>query len=123
MAFSLPGMMREERMTVSFSAMLEQAMIIHGDARKRGHRLGLRAAREHHQFLRIERANILRAYHAAVGHAQLAEAVRNFDVVHHAAADETDLAADHARDINHLLDAVNRAGEAGDQNFGGRGAE
>jgi hypothetical protein len=101
----------------------KQAMIIHRNARERGHRLGLRAARDHHQFLRIESANILRAHDAAVWHAQFAQAVRDFDVVHHAAAHETDFASDHAGDIDYLLHAVNGTGEAGDQNFGGRGAE
>ena len=78
----------------------QQAMIVHRDARESGHRLGLRAAGQHDQFLRIEGANVLRAHHAAIGNAQFAEAVRDFDVVHHAAADEADFAADHAGDIN-----------------------
>jgi hypothetical protein len=39
MAFSLPGIMREERMTVSFSSTEDEAVIVHRDARKRRHRL------------------------------------------------------------------------------------
>src|SRR3984885_16185947 len=98
-------------------------MIVHGDARKRGHRFGLRAAGEHHQFLWIEGANVLRAHHAAVGHAQFTEAVRDFDIVHHAAAHKTDLASDHASDVNNLLHTVHGAGAAGEKNLGWRGAE
>src|SRR5580692_4059516 len=98
-------------------------MIVHGNARERGHRLGLRAACDHHQFLRIETAKILRTDDAAVWHAQFAQTVRDFDIVHHAAAHETDFASDHAGDIDYLLDAVNGTGEAGDENFGRRGAE
>ena len=100
-----------------------QPVIIDGDARKRGHRLGLRPAREHHEALWIEAANVLRAHDAAVGNAQLVEAVRDLDVVHHAAPDEPDLAPHAARDIDHLLNAVHRAREARDDNFFGRRAE
>ena len=94
-----------------------QAVIIHGDARKRGHRFGLRAAGEHHQLLRIEAADILRANHAAVWNMQFVKPVRDLDVVHHAAANEADFASHRARDVDDLLNAVDRTRKAGDHDF------
>src|SRR5271156_1832057 len=100
-----------------------EAVIVHGDARERGERLGLRSAGQHHQLLRIEAFNILRTNDAAIGNAQFAEFVRDFDVVDHAAADDADFAADHPRNVNDLLDAMDGARKAGDDHFLGRGAE
>ena len=74
-------------------------------------------------FLPVEAADILRAHHAAVGNAQLAQAVRDFDIVDHASADDADLAPHHARNVDHLLDAVNRAGKARDHHAFRGGAE
>ena len=83
----------------------------------RGQRLRLRAAGEDHERLRIEAFDVLRTHDAAVRDAQLVEAVRDFDVVHHAAADEADFASHDAREVNHLLNAVNRTGKARDDDF------
>ena len=43
-------------------------------------------------------------------------------VVHHAAADEPDLPPDQRGNVHHLLDALDRAGEAGNQHFARRRA-
>ncbi len=123
MAFSLPGMIRAERITVSFSSTREQAVVIHGDARERRHRLCLAAADQDHEFVRIERSQVLRTYDHAIGNPQAFQLVRDFDVVHHAAADETNLAADARRDVNHLLDAMDRGCEARNEHFARRRAE
>ncbi len=45
----------------------EQAVVIHGDARKRGHGLGLAAADQDDELLRRKRTDVLRAHHQAVG--------------------------------------------------------
>ena len=110
-------------MTVSFCGDAHQAVVIHGDARERGHGLGLRAAGEHDELFGVEAADILWPDDAAVRNTQFAEAVRDLDVVHHAAPDETDFASHAARDVNHLLDAVDRAGKTGDDDFFRSGAE
>src|SRR5579864_2361924 len=44
-----------------------EAVVVHGDARKRGHGLSLAAAGENDDALRIERADVLRADDHAVG--------------------------------------------------------
>ncbi len=62
----------------------------------------------------IEAADVLRADDHAVGNAQVAHRVRDFDVVHHAAADEGDFAVDARGDVDDLLNAVDAAGEAGE---------
>ena len=100
----------------------EQAVIIHGDARERRHGLGLAAADQHHQFFRRERIDVLRAHHQAVGNAQAVHAVRDLDVIDHAAADESDFAADGGGDVHDLLDARDRRCEAGDDHFARRRA-
>ena len=100
----------------------EQAVIIHGDARKRGHGLGLAAADQDNQLFRRKRIDVLRAHHQAVGNAQAVHAVRDLDVVHHAAADERDLAAGRRGDVHDLLDARNRRREAGDDHLARRRA-
>ncbi len=48
----------------------DEAVIVHGDARHRGHRLGLAAAGEHDDAARVEAADVLRADHHTVGNAQ-----------------------------------------------------
>src|SRR4029077_17511465 len=101
----------------------KHAVVADGDARHGGHGLGLAAAGEDDEFLGIEGTHILRADDAAVGDAQAVEAVGDLDVVHHAAADEADFAADAAGDVDDLLDAVDGAGEAGDDDFLRGGAE
>ncbi len=58
--------------------------------------------------LGIEAANVLRTHHHAVGNAQTIERVRDLHVVDHAAAHERNLAANARRDVDDLLDAVNR---------------
>ena len=84
------------------------AVIVHGNARERGHRLGLAAAGENHQAPGIEAANVLRPHDHAVGNLQQAERVRNFDVVNHVASDKGHLAVDANGNVKHLLNAVNR---------------
>src|ERR1700720_3708371 len=86
----------------------EEAMIIDRNAGHCRQRFGLRAARENNDAFGIESFNVLRADDAAVWNAQLVEAVRDFDVIDHAAADEADFAADDACEIDHLLNAMNR---------------
>src|SRR5690242_18867727 len=84
------------------------AVIVHGNARKGGHRLSLAAAGQNHKPLRIEAANILGPYDHAVGNANKAQRVRNLNVVNHAASNEGNLAVDPNGDVNYLLNAVNR---------------
>ncbi len=49
--FSFPGIMRDERITVSLSAMLISRWLSTAMRDMRGHRLGLRPARQHDQLL------------------------------------------------------------------------
>src|SRR2546425_6004531 len=100
----------------------DPAVIVHRDARERRHRLGLAAAREHDQTLRIERADVLRAHDHPVGNAQTFEIMRDFDVVHHAAADKGHLSADALRDFDDLLDAVDGRCKAGEHDLARRRA-
>src|SRR6266566_8248414 len=100
----------------------DPAVIVHGDARERRHRLGLAAAGNHDQALRVERADVLRAHDHPVGNAQAFEIMRDFDVVHHAAADKGHLSADALRDFDDLLDAVEGRCEAGEHDLGRRRA-
>ena len=124
MGFSFPGMMRAERMTRVVFVDGDEAVIVDGDARHRGHRLGLAAAGQDDETLGIEAANVLGADDHAVGDAQIVKRVRDFDVVDHAAADEGDFAADARGDVDDLLDAVDGGGEAGqDDTARGRAAE
>jgi hypothetical protein len=92
----------------------DEAVVVDGDARHRGHRLGLAAAGEHDDTARIEAANVLRTDDHAVGNAQVAHRVRDFDVVDHAAADERDFAVNARGDVDDLLNPVDAAGEAGE---------
>src|SRR5579864_4910483 len=71
----------------------DEAVVVDGDAGQRGHGLGLAAAGENDQALRIESTNILGADDHAVRNAKIFERVGDFDVVDHAAADEGDFAA------------------------------
>src|SRR6266478_8263992 len=95
-------------------------MIIDRDARERGHGLGLTAAGEDDQALGVEAADILRANDHAVGDAEVFEGVGDFDVVDHAAADESDFAADAGSDVDDLLNTVDGGREAR-QNDAARG--
>src|SRR5204862_2847078 len=88
-----------------------EAMIVYRNARERGHRLGLAAAGKDDEALGVEAANVLRANDHAVGDAEILEGVGDFDVVHHAAADEGDFAANARGDIDYLLDAMDRRSE------------
>src|SRR6516225_2136702 len=83
-----------------------KSMIVHGDARKGRHRLGLRAGSQDDDFARIERSNILRTHNHAIGNAQVFQVVRDFDVIHHAAADKGHFAADARSNVNDLLNAM-----------------
>ena len=95
------------------------AVAVHSDARKGGHRLRLAAAGENHEPLGIKAADVLRPHDHSVGDMQKVQRVCNLDVVNHAAPDEGDFAINTHGDINHLLDAVNRRREAG-QNHAAR---
>ncbi len=99
----------------------DEAVIVDGDARKRGHRFGLAAAGENDDALGIEVANVLRADDHAVGNAQVIHGVRDFDVVDHAAADESDFAADASSDVDHLLNAMDGGSETGKDDAARRG--
>jgi len=99
-----------------------KAVIVHGDAGERGHRLGLRAAGENDDAARVKAANILRADDHAVGNLEIAERVGDFDVIDHAAADKGDFAVNAPSDVNDLLDAVHRGSEAGENDAARSGA-
>src|SRR6266850_4544895 len=90
----------------------DEAMIVHGNARQRRHRFGLRSAGENDYALRIEPANVLLAHHHSVRDAQQFERVRNLDVIDHAAADEGNFAIYARSNVNDLLDSVNGGSEA-----------
>src|ERR1700676_1486310 len=101
-----------------------EAVIVYGDAGERGHGLGLRAAGHDDDALGVVAANVLGANDHAVRNAQVLEGMRDFDVVDHAAADESDFAADTAGDIDNLLDAMNGRSKARkDDAAGGAAAE
>src|SRR5260221_5417752 len=91
----------------------DEAVIIHGDAREGRHWLRLRAGSENDDFARFETANVLRANDHAVRNVETFEVVGDFDVVHHAASDESNFAADAARDVNDLLNSCDGGCEAG----------
>src|SRR5579862_5355792 len=99
-----------------------KAVVVHGDARERRHRLCLRAGSKDDDFARLKRPNVLRADHHAIGNAQVAEVVGDFDVVHHAAANEGHFTAHPEGDVNHLLNAVNGRRKAGKNNAARRRA-
>src|SRR5580693_8125734 len=100
----------------------DEAMIVDGDARHGGHGLGLAAASQYDQALGVEVADVLRANDHAVGDAQVLERVRDFDVVDHAATDESYLAADARGDVDDLLNAVDGGCEARQHYATGGGA-
>ena len=90
----------------------EQPVRIHGEARKRRHRLSLAAAHQDHQFFRRIRRDILRPHHQSVRNAQAVHAMRDLDVVHHAAPDESHLASRGCGNVHDLLDARDRGRKA-----------
>src|SRR5438045_6495523 len=71
-----------------------EAVTVHGNAREGRHRLSLAAAGQNDDALWVKRTDILRPHDDAVGDTQIVERVRDFDVVDHAAADESDFATD-----------------------------
>ena len=95
----------------------QQTVIVHGDARKRRHGLGLAATDQDDELLGIKRFQVLRADHHAVGNPQTAQAVGNFHVIHHAASDKAHFAAHAGGDVHHLLDARNGRGKARHDHF------
>src|SRR5229473_164970 len=90
----------------------DEAMTVDSNAREGRHWFGLAATGENDQAFGIEAANVLRANDHAVGDTEIFEGVGDFDVVDHAAADEGDFAANARGDVDHLLDAMDRGGEA-----------
>src|SRR5882672_10966439 len=90
----------------------DEAVIVHGDARERRHRFGLRSTGENDDALRIESANILLAHHHSVGDAQQFERVGNLDVIDHAAADKRNFAVYARSNVNDLLNSMNGGSEA-----------
>ena len=87
-------------------------VIVHGDSRKRRHRLRLAATCQNNDALRIESANVLRANDHSIRNLQNFQGVRDLHVVDHAAPDERHFAA-HARpNVDDLLNAMNRRSEA-----------
>ena len=87
-------------------------MIVHGDSRKRRHRLRLAAARQNDDALRIESAYVLWPHHHAIRNLQNFQGVRDLHVVDHAAPDERHFAA-HARpNVDDLLNAMDGRREA-----------
>src|SRR5690242_14322959 len=83
------------------------AVVVHSDARKRGHRLGLAAAGKNHEPFGVKSANVLRPHDHAVRNAQKVQRVGNLDVVDHAASHKGHFAVDAHGDVDHLLNAVN----------------
>src|SRR5579863_7462626 len=88
---------------------VHQPMIIHRDPGHCRKGLSLRSARKHDDAFWIEALDILWPNHATIRNAQLIEAMRDFDVVHHAAADKPHFSPHHSREIDHLLNAMDRA--------------
>ena len=88
-AFSLPGMMRDDRTTVSPGSIFTCAVVAHRDAGQRRHRLALLPGREH-VTCRGGSVGELRtsAIRAPAGRAGSRARVRDLELLHHAAADE-----------------------------------
>ena len=95
-AFSLPGMVREEKITRSPARERDLGMIVLGDARKRRARLALAAGAERDDLVRrqiavdIDRPKILHAV-------EIAGLARDLHDALHGAADHHDLAVGGAR--------------------------
>ena len=84
-----------------------EAMVVHGDAGKGGHRFGLGAGREDEELAWLVAANVLRTDNGAIRDLEAIEVVRDFNIVHHAAADKGDFAADTLSYVDYLLNPVN----------------
>ncbi len=98
-------------------------MIVDGDAGERGHGLALGAGGDRHQLAGRGLHDVLRTQQNAVGDREQAEVVRDLGGVVHAAAEERDLAAVLLREIQNLLQAVDRRAEAGDHQAARRAHE
>ena len=113
MAFSLPGMMRAERITVSRSSSVSRRWL--STATRESEDIGSAwlPLTITTIFSGGKRIDVLRANHQAVRNAQAVHAVGQFHVIDHAAADEGNFPPRSGRDVNDLLDARNRRREAG----------
>src|SRR5699024_2126678 len=94
-----------------------------GHARERRHRLALRAGADQRDLVIGHRLDLAEVDHQPLGDVQVAQIAGDLHVAHHRAAHEGDLAAVGVGGVEHLLDAVHVAGEAGDDDPPRRGGE
>ena len=89
-------------------------MMVDGHAGESGHGLALRAGDDDADLLRRGRHDVLGAEQDVVGQVQQSEVVGDLRGGVHAAAEEGDFSTELRREINDLLEAVNRRAEARD---------
>ena len=113
-AFSLPGMVREEKITRSPRRERDLGMLVLGDARERRARLALAAGAERHDLVGrqiavgIHRPEILHAV-------EIAGLARDLHDALHGAADHHDLASAAARRVRDRAHARDVRGKGGDR--------
>ena len=121
MAFSLPGIARAEKTTVSSCADLHVAVIVDRNARHRRKRLSLRAGREAEHLRRRQRFDLGVANHPPGRQLQIAEPLRGVRRLQHAAPDERDLALKLIRQVDENLHPIHaRRERRHEQLAGGR---
>ena len=112
MLFSLPGMMRELSTTVSPGVDAGVLVVVHGGAAQRAHGLALGAADQNHQLLGREVAHLAGIDDQPLGNVDVAQVLRNLGALHHGAANNGHLAPMLAGQVQGNPDAVDRRGEA-----------
>ena len=89
-------------------------MLGKGHARQAGHRFALGAGRDDHDLVVVVAVEVVRGNQPSLGNGQLAQLHGHLGHVDHAAADHAHLAVKAHRRVDHLLNAVDIAGEHGD---------
>ena len=122
MAFSLPGMAREEKITRSPRVERDLGMLVLGDARQGRARLALAAGAQGQDLVGRQVAVALGA--AKILHAvEIAGLARHLGHPLHGAADQDDLAVGGASGVGHGADAADVGRKCRDSHAGGRGAD
>ena len=107
-------MMRELRATVSPGCSVQMLVIVDCHARERRHRLALRSGDHHGHLLGRHLHDVLRPQQDRIGNGEQAEIMRDLGHVQHAAPEKRNLAPVLARQIQNLLQTMDRTAETGD---------
>src|ERR1017187_9493667 len=90
-------------------------VVVYSGAAECAHGLALRAADEDHQLLRRVIAHLSRLYDEAGGNVDVAQVLSDLGALHHGAADDGYFAAMRPRQLHRDADAIDRRGEAGEE--------